>query len=605
MFEPYRKILQLLNGREKRRFALLVIVLIVAAFSEVMGLSAFMALLALLAEPEKVLENETVSSIYAWFDFDTLLSFQISAACVVAAVLALGLIIKAGTMYLTQRFAAYTGYHLSARLLKAYLAQPYTWSLNQTSVGIARKILAECENFVNRLVKPALNILASCILALSIIIFLVNVDMVIALVSIGLLGGGYGLTYLLVRNPLKRFGAILVQANQSRYRVTLEVVAGLKEVKLAGLEGTYAGEFSKASYRRAKTAIQVQLLTVFPRFVLEGITYVLLLTVVFTLLIRNDGNLLAAIPTLGIFALSVMRILPAMQQVYHGFAALRSGLAVLDTVHNDYMSVKAYEQKKLSVNRRSRLPLADKLVFDTVSFSYPNADKTALQGLSTTIEANTTVGIVGGTGAGKTTFVDLLLCLLKADEGQVLVDDVPLTGKIVREWQNTIGYVPQQIFLTNESVAANIAFGVPEKDIDMKAVLRAAQIAALHDFVTEELPDGYQTPIGERGVRLSGGQRQRIGIARALYHDPSVLIFDEATSALDNITERAVMQAVQRLQNQKTIIMIAHRLSTVEKCDKILLMDNGRIAATGTYAELAATSPIFQRMIGASAVGAA
>jgi len=221
-----------------------------------------------------------------------------------------------------------------------------------------------------------------------------------------------------------------------------------------------------------------------------------------------------------------------------------------------------------------------------------------LGGLSLTIAAGSRVGVVGGTGAGKTTMIDLLLGLLVPGSGTIEVDGVALEGARIRAWQQAIGYVPQAIFLTDDTVAANIAFGLPRAAVDRARVERAARIANLHDFVTADLPQGYDTMVGERGVRLSGGQRQRIGIARALYHDPAVLVLDEATSALDNLTERAVMEAVGNLGRDKTVVMIAHRLSTVRDCDRILLLERGRLAAEGTYDELVAGNEIFRRMAG-------
>ena len=242
------------------------------------------------------------------------------------------------------------------------------------------------------------------------------------------------------------------------------------------------------------------------------------------------------------------------------------------------------------------LPLIDRLELAGVHYAYPGADRDALDGLDLVVRANTTVGIVGGTGAGKTTAVDLILGLLTPDRGALMVDGTPIDKASRRAWQRSIGYVPQQIYLTDESVRANIAFGLPPEAIDDAAVERAARIAELHDFVTESLPQGYHTLVGERGVRLSGGQRQRIGISRALYHDPSVLILDEATSALDNLTERAVMDAVHNLGHAKTILMIAHRLTTVKHCDVIVMLERGRVIATGTYDELLHRSREFRAM---------
>jgi ABC-type multidrug transport system fused ATPase/permease subunit len=247
------------------------------------------------------------------------------------------------------------------------------------------------------------------------------------------------------------------------------------------------------------------------------------------------------------------------------------------------------------------LRLTERLELEGMRYAYPKSERGALDGLDLAIDARTTVGIVGGTGAGKTTTVDVILGLLAPQAGELRVDGVPVTEANRRGWQNAIGYVPQSIFLTDDSVAANIAFGLPADEIDHAAVERAAKIAELHNFVMDELPEGYATQVGERGVRLSGGQRQRIGIARALYHDPDVLILDEATSALDNLTEKAVMDAVHNLGHAKTIILIAHRLSTVRDCDMIFMLERGRVVARGSYDELLESSQKFRAMAAGAA----
>jgi len=244
------------------------------------------------------------------------------------------------------------------------------------------------------------------------------------------------------------------------------------------------------------------------------------------------------------------------------------------------------------------LPLNDRLELHNLRFRYPGGERDTLNGFSAVIPARSTVGIVGGTGAGKTTVIDIILGLLRPDAGDIRVDGAAITRDNVRAWQKSLGYVPQHIFLADTTVAANIAFGIAPEAIDMARIEAAARVANLHDFVTGDLPLGYRTEVGERGVRLSGGQRQRIGIARALYRDPDVLILDEATSALDNLTEYTVMEAVHNLAGRKTVIMIAHRLTTVKDCDTILMLERGRLVAQGTYAELVAGNETFRRMAG-------
>jgi ABC-type multidrug transport system fused ATPase/permease subunit len=290
-----------------------------------------------------------------------------------------------------------------------------------------------------------------------------------------------------------------------------------------------------------------------------------------------------------------MRLMPALQQIYASLTKIGLGRPGLDALYADLIESGDAKPQQVA-NDPAPLHLRSRLELRNIRYTYPKARAAALIDVSLTIQARTTVGFVGATGAGKTTVVDVILGLLEADQGEVLVDGVAVSQENVRAWQRSIGYVPQHIFLTDDTVTANIAFGVPPQKVDVKAVERAAQFAELHDFVTQELPRGYETFVGERGIRLSGGQRQRVGIARALYHDPDVLVMDEATSALDNLTERAVMDAIHNLARRKTIILIAHRLSTVRSCDRIFLMERGRIKASGAYDELLRVDEGFRRM---------
>jgi ABC-type multidrug transport system fused ATPase/permease subunit len=313
-----------------------------------------------------------------------------------------------------------------------------------------------------------------------------------------------------------------------------------------------------------------------------------------------------------LYAFAGYRLLPALNNVYGELTKLRFSLPALDVLYNDIQEIRS-NIKTVTGPDPAPLEVAVGISLENITFSYPKADKPALSNLSLQIPAKSTIALVGTTGSGKTTAVDLILGLLKPDTGRMLVDGLaiiegemidrksehlPAERKdIVRKWQRALGYVPQQIYLADDTVAANIAFGIPEEDIDMDAVIRAANIAELHGFVDKELPRGYQTLVGERGVRLSGGQRQRIGIARALYHDPTVLIFDEATSALDNLTEHAVMSAVHNLSKAKTIILIAHRLTTVRSCDCIYMLEKGVIVGSGTYDELYAENLSFRKLV--------
>ena len=594
VIDVFRKVFLLLTERERKRFWLLTLVLICVALVEVAGVSSVLLLLQVLADPGVVDQNSTLSAIHAWFGFEGDFQFQLTLALIVTGIVVGGLMIKAAGTYAILTYSFRRGAAISRRLLGAYLSQPYAWFLDRNSAEIGQNVLTEVDGLVSRVLTPLLRLTANTFLVIGTMSFLLVVDPAVTLLSGTVLGGSYALIYLRLRGKLHRSGEEMLAALAQRFRIAQEATGGIKDVKLMGLENSYTTQFEKAANSCARALMRVGIMSELPRFLLESITFGSLLGLVLVLLVRNDGDIAGIVPTLGIFAFSVMRLLPALQQIYHGLATIRGGKAVLDTIVADYVAAPRFDRQAGS--DAPALKLDQGLALSKVSFRYAKAERTALDRLDMNIPARTTVGLVGGTGAGKTTLVDLILGLLSPDSGEIRADGIKLTDENMVLWQKSIGYVPQSIYLTDDTIAANIAFGVPKDQIDMAAVEHAARAAALHDFVIAELPQGYATMVGERGVRLSGGQRQRIGIARALYRKPSLLIMDEATSALDNITERVVMEAVQNIRADTTIILIAHRLTTVKDCDQIFLMEKGRIAAQGTYYELVSGNETFRNM---------
>jgi ABC-type multidrug transport system fused ATPase/permease subunit len=595
----YRKLFSLFDQTERRRFWILTGVMLLVAAAEIAGISAVLMLLNVLAAPETIQSSRTLSWLMHLSGLESAFSFQIGLALLVLCVVMAGLAVKALGTYATIRFSLMRGYAISSRLLAAYLSQPYAWFLDRNSAELEKNVLNEVDGLVDRVILPCLRLVANSLLVLAILGFLLLVDPLVTLFSGGVLGLGYGLIYLRFRGRLHRLGRVMMDAFENRFLVAQEATGGIKDVKLMGLEASYVRSYSTAARTAAQSGATMGAMSELPRFALEAITFGTMLALILLLLLKSGGNVTEIVPTLGVIAFSTMRLLPSLQQIYHSLVALRGATAILDAIVTDFRSTPALPLADAVRTQPLRLERA--LELDGVSFAYAQAEKPTLRGVDLVIPARTTVGIVGGTGAGKTTLVDLILGLLTPDEGELRVDGVRITPENMRAWQGTLGYVPQTIFLTDETIASNIAFGVPKDQIDMAAVERAARIAALHDFVVSDLPQGYQTFVGERGVRLSGGQRQRIGIARALYRDPTLLIMDEATSALDNITERVVMEAVNRIRADKTIILIAHRLTTVKTCDTIFLMDRGRLLAQGRYDELLAGNATFRRMVAGDA----
>jgi ABC-type multidrug transport system fused ATPase/permease subunit len=595
MIETFRKLRDLLSARERKRSYLLLGMIVVSGLVEMITISAMFPFLAIVARPSVVETNATLSAIYAFLGFTEPRHFLVFAGVAVFLVIVVGLIFATVTQYAIYRFSAMRGSSISLRLLQSYLRQPYSWFLDQHSAAMESAILTEVNEVVQRCLLPAMNLLAQGTVVIMLVALLVAVQPVAALTAALLIGGAYALIYTAARKRLARMGAQRTKANLAKFKVVGEAVGGIKDVKLLGLEETFVNRFRTPSVRAALANAAFGVASEAPRNALRAVALGGILFFVVVMLAQG-GDIGAMLPILGLYAFAGLRLLPALQQVYFSLTAMRFARPVLDKVHADVTGNPPPVEDPArpappAIRLRERLELVD------VHYAYPSAERGALAGLSLSIPARTTVGIVGGTGAGKTTAVDVILGFLRPQRGALEIDGVAVTDDRVRGWQKSIGYVPQHIFLTDDTVVANIAFGIDRQDVDMAAIEKAARIAELHDFILNDLPQGYETMLGERGVRLSGGQRQRIGIARALYHAPDVLVLDEATSALDNLTERAVMDAVHNLGHEKTIIMIAHRLSTVRDCDCIFLLEQGRVVAEGSYDDLAENNAAFRRLV--------
>ena len=595
MIKTFRMLMGLLTARERRKFSWLVLVMLLVGIFETAGVASILPFMAVLAEPDRIQSSAQLSAIYDALNFTSVPGFLIFLGLGTFVMTMMGIGMHLLSLYTITRFTHECSYMLSCQLLRGYLSQPYAWFLNRHSADLGKAVLSEVDQVVGQSLVPGMGLLSNVVIALFISTFLIVLQPVVAIGTAVVLVASYGAIFLSARKHMTRFGELRFAANAERYKIAQEATAGIKDVKLLGLEDRYVRRFQIPARRLARVASARAVIATAPRYLLQGVAFGGMLLIILGMLILQSASLGTILPLLAVYAFAGLRLLPAMQMVYQEVTAMRFNQPALIALHKDITEIRARQATVVEADP-TPVPLRERLELIDVHFAYPLAERKALQGLSLSIPARTTVGIVGGTGAGKTTAVDLMLGLLTVQEGTLAVDGTPITAKNMRAWQDNIGYVPQAIFLTDDTVAANIAFGIPPEQIDRAAVERAARIAELHDFVTEELPQNYDTLVGERGIRLSGGQRQRIGIARALYHDPDVLIMDEATSALDNLTEKAVMDAVHNLGHAKTIVLIAHRLTTVQACDTIFMLEHGRLVAQGSYDELLDSSRKFRAM---------
>ena len=589
-----RKLIELLSPRERLLLGFLFAALLVVACLEMISVASVLPFLSVAADPGRIHSNEWLAWIYDMFGFTSTNGFLLALAS--ASLLAL--IVTNASMAAAQwgqiRFALGRSHQLSCRLLKHYLAQPYVFFLRRNSMDLGKNILGETDQ-VTAVLIAALRLAAKALVVVAIVITLILFDPLLALVLTLAFGGAYGLIYVAMRRRLSRLGAERVKANRTRYQLAGEAFGAIKDVKLLGREQIFRSRFVGPSRRFNRCQASSLIISDLPRYALEALAFGGVLVIAIYLLLRGQG-LQQTIPVLGFYAFAGYRLMPSLQQVFSSYTKLRYGEPAVDNLHrelNHDLNRPASNLKSSdpdAAGSAELLPLSGRLELDGVTLAYQDAEEPILRDITLSIEANSTVGIVGPTGSGKTTLVDIILGLLRPQAGEIRVDGIALTDANMRAWQNGLGYVPQHIYLTDDTIANNIAFGIPETEIDRDAVERAARIANIHDFITTKLPQGYDSPVGERGVRLSGGQRQRIGIARALYQDPAVLVFDEATSALDGETEAAVMEAINKLAGHRTILMIAHRLTTLESCQMLLRVKDGRVLTESNLPDQATTT---------------
>lgn len=586
-----KKIINILDYKEKRHMLFLLVMNIFVAFLDMIGVASIMPFMAVLANPDLIETNSLLKAAYEKLDFKDPQQFLFALGILVFVLLLVSLAFKAVTTYLQLRFALLREYSIGKRLLECYLYQPYSWFLSRNSAEVGKNILSEVGSVIHEGIMPMMTLMAHSAVSIALITLLIIIDSQLAIIVGLTLIGAYLVIFKATRGLLARIGRDRFRANTERFAAVSEAFGAHKELKVGGLEQVYIRRFSEPAQNYARYLATAQIITQLPRFALEAIAFGGLLLVILYLMAQS-GSFANALPIISLYAFAGYRLMPALQQIYGAVSQLRFAGPAIDAVHADLLSLPPAKPN----SNQDLIKINKYIILKNVQYTYPGASEPALKNVSLTIPAKKTVGFVGITGSGKSTMIDLILGLLEPEKGSLEVDNKVITRNNKLAWQSSIGYVPQQIYLADASVASNIAFGVNAEDIDFSAVERAAKIAKLHDFVVKELPKQYQTTVGERGVRLSGGQRQRIGIARALYHNPKVLIMDEATSALDNITEQSVMDAIQNLAKEVTIILIAHRLSTVKACDTIFFLDQGMLKAQGTYTELSCTNERFKEM---------
>jgi ATP-binding cassette, subfamily B, bacterial PglK len=597
MFQSLFQLFHFLTAAQKKKFFLLQLLIIFMSITEVISLMLIGGFLSIISDFEQIYNNSIAFYFFNYLDQDTPEQFIAVIGFGVLFFLIFSALLSVFTVWRLSIFSAQIGAHLSSQLFAYYMLQPWLFHAAGNSSELINKIAAETERVNSGIISPLLQLNAKIILAFLICISLFIYDPIVASLIAFVFSSSYFVLFFTVRRSLTINGERISRFQALRYKLMGEGFGGIKELLLSGRQNYFIDQFEEASinfsYAKARNLIFGQI----PRYFIEMIAFSMVIIFVLYLVLTSTASLASIFPVISLYALAALKLLPALQQIYYSLSMIRGHLPGLHNMEEDLKrSSEESNQESLFDLTTNEYNFSKNVRFENISFSYEGTSQKTLQNINLNIGCNQTIGIVGSSGSGKSTIIDILLGLIQPDSGGIFLDDVKLDSTNLRLWQQSIGFVSQNIFLADETIEKNITFGILNEQVDKEKLSTAIALAQLKDFILS-LPRKEKTIVGERGVQLSGGQRQRIGIARALYNNSKTLILDEATSSLDGITEKLIMESINSFMGKKTLVIIAHRLSTVKKCDQIYLLENGKILEEGNFEVLSKKSTIFKHMI--------
>ncbi len=589
-----KKLLYILPDRDYIKILILFFLMLIAAGVEVVGIGMIPAFVSIVASPDTVLGFEPIQPILAALDITTSQDLLLWGSVTLVGVFILKSFYLIFFNYVEARYTYNRRYKISHRLMSSYMQAPYTFHLQRNTAELLRNVTQEVTILISKVLVSILTLAREGIMVLAILGFLLVMEPLITLVVITFAGLGSGVFIFATRKKVKAYGEREQEHRRGMIKAVNQGLGGIKDARVLNRENEFIEKFRLEAYYSSRLLTYISYTKKIPQPVIET-TAVIGMMLIAAILVWQGRAMTAIIPIMALFGMAIVRLMPAVRKLTTDYTYLIYNIVSINPIYDDLKELES--DRKLFIEDRKKgavLKLEQSIDAENVHYAYPGSEEQALNGVSFNIPKGKAVAFVGEPGAGKTTVVDLLLGLLKPEEGVINVDGIDIQDNL-SAWQKNIGYIPQSIYLADETLRSNIAFGLPEKEIDDKKVLQAIESAQLKKMV-DRLPDGLETILGENGTRLSGGQRQRVGIARALYHNPQILVMDEATSALDNVTEQEITRAIEVLKGDRTIIMIAHRLTTVQNCDILYLMKNGKIKDMGTYNQLIEKNNEFRKM---------
>lgn len=590
---PFKRLYKILPISSRKGLGLVICTSLITAIFETASVASILPFMAVVMDPSMLTKYQWLNSILNYLNIQTQQGGVIFTGAITVLFLALGNTVTATNLWIQTNYLAKARRALSTELFKGYLYLPYVFHIERDASSLSRVMSGDVESALSGFLASLLGVVSKGLSGLILIILIIAVDPVVAFGTVLVLGCGYLIVYRLIRVRQIKLGAKMVEASLLVGRTTLEGLHGIKELRVLGRESKAIDGYEKSFSVLTETQASNQLASALPRYFIEVFAFAGIIAVTLAFVLKGEGA--SAIPSLALYALAGNRLVPIFQQFFAAAITIKYHTKAVEALENDLAIVRNDSNINSKDDNGIVLSFTKEIKLNRLTFQYPGAKKPALKDVSLSILRNQSIGLVGRTGSGKTTLADILLGLYQPEIGSITIDGIELNNGNERNWRKHVGYVPQNVFLINDSISQNIAFGIPKELIDHDAVIRAAEAAQAGEFI-DQLSDKYNTLVGERGVKLSGGQRQRLGIARALYHNPDVLIFDEATSALDGMTEDAVMQALKHLSVERTIVLIAHRLRTVQACDRIIMLESGSIVADGDYEHLINNSEYFKKL---------
>jgi HlyD family secretion protein len=598
MFQNIQKLFQLLSKKSKIRFYRLQLLIVFMTLLEICGVASMAPFMALVGDLDVLDGNTQIAKLYQNIGISSKEDFLFIIGMSVFCIMTLAACISIFTIWRLSLFASEIGVEISDRLYIYYLNESYLFHTLRNSAQLTKQISTEAGRMAILVVSPLLQIGAKLVFTtfMCIAIFLYNPQIAITIMLFFTIS--YWTIFKLVRPFLEKNGREISKQLQARFNLMSDGFGGIKDILLLNRKKYYEDKFLSSGKIFARSQGTNQAFSLIPKYIMELLAFGVIIILILFLIKTYKGDLSEILPILTVYSLAGFKLLPAFQNIYANFSHIKGNIASFEEISSDLeKSYMVNSSKDVSSNKK--IDFHKSLEFKDISFSYPGKHEQIFNNFSLKIPKNNVIGIVGPSGSGKSTFIDILLGLIKPDEGEILIDGNCIDKKNIRSWQNIIGFVPQSVYLLDGSIMENIAIGIPKKEIDEEKIMNAIEKANLLELI-QSYDDGIHSQVGERGIQLSGGQRQRISIARALYEDAEVLVFDEATSALDGMTEQLVMKAVNDFSGTKTIIMVAHRLTTVENCDIIYFIENGSVQDSGTYKDLIKKNKVFRKMANAN-----